>query len=355
MEKWSAQLEKFTINFFLDTNLLVYLVDETRPMLTAFIKALSETPVVGLYASEYVLSEFIGVRKQENYFQSVINKAHEDGKKVNVSEFIKHNKSYEIPNYDYDDLKDVVKQKVDDEIERVTREFGVVFLRNTNKHLLGPMKEVCLSTKISKEDSLVLVSSLFEENGKIITKPVVLLTNDGEFCRFANMSKDYIGNVLADEGLLNPNVEHINTIGKVVNKKPYKNLTQDIPNINIIVAEYLIACMKEFFGDYYIGDTLHVNFENAPAHTLGIDVKASELINGLYIAIISKDMDFIYCPNVQADFHHGTDSIGERFVPKKKDSYVSFACDKEGVVVDDEVFNRLNQAGNLVFIHPDSF
>ena len=109
-----------------------------------------------------------------------------------------------------------------------------------------------------------------------------------------------------------------------------------------------------FFKQSYIGDTIKVNFENAPAHTLGIDVKAAELKNGLYIAIISKDMDFIYCPNVQADFHHGKDSIGEIFVPKKKDSYVSFACDKEGVVVDDEVFNRLNQEGNLVFIHPDS-
>ena len=79
MEKWSAQLEKFTINFFVDTNILVYLVDETRPTLTAFIKALSETPVVSLYASDYVFSEFIGVRKQENYFQSVIEKAREEG------------------------------------------------------------------------------------------------------------------------------------------------------------------------------------------------------------------------------------------------------------------------------------
>lgn len=354
MEKWSAQLEKFTINFFVDTNILVYLVDDKYPSLKSFFKALSETPVVGLYASEYVLSEFIGVRKQEDYFQAVLDKAREEGKKINVSEFIRHNKTYEIKDYDYDSLKDVVKQKVDEDIERVTREFGIDFLRNINNHILGPMKEVCLSTKISKEDSLVLVSSLFRENEKIITEPVILLTNDGEFSRFANSSKDYIGSVLAEEGLLNPGVEHVSTIGKVANCKKVKNLTQDIEDVNLCVAEYLTACMKDLFGDYYIGNTLQVNFENAPAHTLGIDVKAAELKNGLYIAIISKDMDFIYCPNVQADFHHGTDSIGEHFVPKKKDSYVSFVCDKEGVVVDDEVFNRLNQAGNLVFIHPDS-
>lgn len=354
MEKWSAQLEKFTINFFVDTNILVYLVDDKHPSLTSFIKKLSETPVVGLYASEYVFSEFIGVRKQENYFQAVIDKSREDGRKINVSEFIKHNKAYEIKDYDYDDLKDVVKQKVDEEIERVTHDFGIVFLRNTNNHIVGPMKEVCLSTKISKEDSLVLVSSLFREKEEIIAEPVILLTNDGDFCKFANSSKDYIGSVLAEEGLLNPGVEHVNAIGKVVNYTKLKNLTQEIDDMDKCVAGYLAACMKTFFGNYYIGETLHVNFENAPAHTLGIDVKAPELKNGLYIAIISKDMDYIYCPNVQADFHHGTDSIGEYFVPKKKDSYVSFACDKEGVVVEDAIFNRLNQAGNLVFVHPDS-
>ena len=354
MEKWSAQLEKFTINFFVDTNILVYLVDAKYPSLTAFIKALSETPVVGLYASEYVLSEFVGVRKQEDYFQAVLDKAQKEGKKINVSEFIRHNKSYEIKDYDYDTLMDVVKQKVDAEIERVTREFGITFLRNTNNHLVAPMKEVCLSTKISKEDSLVLVSSLFREKEEIITEPVILLTNDSEFCKFAYSSKEYIGNVLAEEGLQNPGVEYVNTIGKVVNCKKVNNLTQDIEDINKCAADYLNACMKELFGDYYIGNTLQVNFKNAPAHTLGIDVKSTELNNGLYIAIVSKDMDFIYCPNVQADFHHGTDSIGDKFVPKKKDSYVSFACDKDDVVVDDGIFNRLNQAGNLVFIHPDS-
>lgn len=354
MEKWSARLEKFTINFFVDTNILVYLVDGKYPSLTAFVKALSETPVVGLYASEYVLSEFIGVRKQEDYFQAVIDKSRQEGKTINLSEFLKHNKTYEIKDYGYDSLKDVVKQKVDEEIERVTREFGITFLRNNNTLLVGPMKEVCLSTRISKEDSLVLVSTLFREKEEIITEPVILLTNDSEFCKFANLSKEYIGSVLAEEGLLNPGVECVNTIGKVVNFKTVKNLTQEIEDINKCVADYLIACMKELFDEYYIGNTLKVNFKNAPAHTLGIDVKTPELKNRLFIAIVSKDMDYIYCPRAQADFHKGQNSIGEKFVPQKDDSHVSFVCDTEDVVVSDEIFNKLNDDGNLVFVHPDS-
>ena len=354
MERWSAQLEKFTINFFVDTNILVYLVDDKYPSLTSFIKALSETPVVGLYASEYVLSEFIGVRKQEVYFQAVIDKSRQEGKTINLSEFLRHNKTYEIKDYDYDSLKDVVKQKVDEEIARVTREFGISFLRNNNNHLVGPMKEVCLSTKISKEDSLVLVSSLFREKEEIITEPVILLTNDGEFCKFANLSKDFIGSVLAEEGLLNPGVEHVNAIGRVANCKKVINLTQEIEDINKSVADYLIACMKMFFWEYYIGNTLKVNFKNAPAHTLGIDVKARELNNGIFIAIVSKDMDYIFCPRARADFHKGPNPIGEKFIPKKDNSHVSFLCDTKDVAVEEEVFNRLNDNGNLVFIHPDS-
>lgn len=354
MYNWSAQLEKFTINFFLDTNILVYLIDETHPTLTAFIKSLSETPVVNLYASDYVFSEFIGVRKQENYYQRVIEKSREKGEKVNISEFIRHNRSYEINNYDYDTLKEDVKKKVDEEIEKVTREFRIEFLRNTNKHLIGPMKEVCLSTKISKEDSLVLVSSLFKEDEAIITGPVIILTNDGEFSKSANSSKEHIGSVLAVEGLLNPIVENVTSIGKVFKTQSCQNLMLEIADIDKCVADYLTAGMKSLFGDYYLGDTLMVNFKNAPQHTLGIDVKAKELNNGLYIVIISKDMDFIYCPRARADFHHGANSIGKVFVPKKDESYVSYACDKGDIVVDDDIFNRLNVEGNLVFIHPDS-
>lgn len=81
MEKWSAQLEKFTINFFLDTNILVYLVDDKYPSLTAFIKSLSEAPVVGLYASEYVLSEFIGVRNRRIIFKQFLKKPVRKGQK----------------------------------------------------------------------------------------------------------------------------------------------------------------------------------------------------------------------------------------------------------------------------------
>ncbi len=68
MDKWSSPVEEFRINIFLDTNILVFLLDNTYPALTGFIKTLSEMSVVQLYSSEYVLSELIGLRKKERYF-----------------------------------------------------------------------------------------------------------------------------------------------------------------------------------------------------------------------------------------------------------------------------------------------
>ena len=65
-------------------------------------------------------------------------------------------------------------------------------------------------------------------------------------------------------------------------------------------------------------------------------------------------MDYFYCPRAQADFYKGPDSIGETFIPQKDDSHVSFLCDTDEVVVSDEIFNKINDDGNLVFIHPDS-
>ena len=68
MDRESARSERFQINFFLDTNILCYLIDNTFPTLTAFIKALKEMPVVQLYSSEYVLAELFEVRKKEDFF-----------------------------------------------------------------------------------------------------------------------------------------------------------------------------------------------------------------------------------------------------------------------------------------------
>ena len=215
MEKWSAQLEELRINIFLDTNILCYLIDNTYPALTGFVKRLSSMPIIQLYSSEYVLTELIEVRKKEDYFQTVMKQAKKDKRYINVSSFIKNNKKYDIPHYSYDgDLADSVVAKVNKDTNKVIKEYGISFDSKFNKDLLAPMKGVCLSSKISREDSLVLVSSLFRGEKAIFPGRVILLTNDELFEKWSDQAKQDISHVLIENGLTMPYIEHISKLGK---------------------------------------------------------------------------------------------------------------------------------------------
>ncbi|KAA6319380.1 hypothetical protein EZS27_030720, partial [termite gut metagenome] len=56
MEAWShSPVKEFEITFFVDTNILSYLIDETYPLLNEFVKYLKESPVINLVSSEYAL------------------------------------------------------------------------------------------------------------------------------------------------------------------------------------------------------------------------------------------------------------------------------------------------------------
>lgn len=72
MKSWSTQIDTFKIKVFLDTNILCYLVDNTYPALTSFIDTLNKLPVVDIISSDFVLTEFIGVRKQEHYLRCAL-------------------------------------------------------------------------------------------------------------------------------------------------------------------------------------------------------------------------------------------------------------------------------------------
>ena len=212
MDRESARSEKFQINFFLDTNILCYLIDNTFPTLTAFITALKEMPVVQLYSSEYVLAELFEVRKKEDYFHEVWERSKKDGKFINISSFIKYNKRYEIPDYEYEgDLAEAVKKKVNEDVEKITNEFNIDFLNSFNDRLLGPMKAICLSTKISREDSLVLVSSVYKNSIEEVSERVILLTGDKDFYKWATNSRAEISTAF-NPGKT-PDIEHLDSLG----------------------------------------------------------------------------------------------------------------------------------------------
>ena len=343
MEKWSAQLDNFKINFFLDTNILCFLIDNTYPALTAFIKALAQMPVVRLFSSEYVLAELFEVRKKENYFQEVLKRAESDGKFINISSFIKYNKRYEIPDYHYEGgLADAVKHLVDKDIDKIMRDFNISFENMFNERLLQPMKGICLATKISREDSLVLASSVYKNNTDKVSGRVILVTGDLDFYNWAIASKKDISNILCEDSI--PDIEHISNLGSCV------NLREKIENVEDVAIQYVLNCFKETFSKSYIGNIIVRNCPNPPKNLIAVKANAQLQTADSYLAILSKDLSFVYCPQSKSKFFHCGGPIKAPFTPTSGKNIVTFICEE----TEKDVFNQVNTEGNLVFIHPDA-
>lgn len=351
MEKWSAQLEKFNINFFLDTNILCYLIDDTYPALTSFVKALSDMPVVRLYSSEYVLAELFEVRKKENYFHEVLERSKKDGKFINISSFIKYNKRYAIPDYEYqDDLAAAVKDRVDKDVDKITHDFNISFENTFNDKLLPPMKGICLSTKISREDSLVLVSSVYKSSTEEVSERVVLLTGDQDFYNWATNSKDEISSVFKEGS--SPDIENIESIGASFSAfvGGIQNLKEKVNNVEDLAVRYVMTCLMETYKDSYIGKVTVRDCPNAPNNLIAVKAKVELDKQDLYLMILSKTLSFIYCPQPKSKLYHSGRPIDVPFIPVKGNNIVTFVCDKK----DETVFNLVNSEDNLVFVHPDS-
>ncbi len=350
MDRESARSEKFQINFFLDTNILCYLIDNTFPTLTAFIKALKEMPVVQLYSSEYVLAELFEVRKKEDYFHEVWERAKKDGKFINISSFIKYNKRYEIPDYEYKgDLAEAVKKKVNEDVEKITNEFKIDFLNSFNDKLLGPMKGICLSTKISREDSLVLVSSVYKNSTEEISERVILLTGDKDFYDWATSSKSEISTVF-NPGKT-PDIEHIGSLGNGVAGYTggIQSLKTDIENVEDLAIQYVTSYLMDSYKDRLLGNVTIRECADAPKHLIAFKAETELKDNELYTFILTKDLSFLYSPKPISKLYHCGNQIEVPFSPEEGNNIVTFVCDEN----DEEVFNAVNVEGNLVFIHPD--
>lgn len=340
-------VQGFKLKIFLDTNILCYLVDETYDALQLFIKKLSQIPIVDLVSSEYVLLEFIGVRKQENYFQEALKKANSSGKTISISSFLKYNKRYDIPNFPYESLKQVIAENITKEESTIINDYKITFSCSLNKYLLKPTRDICLVSKISKEDSLVLCSALYEDEATVNEK-IILLTNDKDFHDWYKESSFEIASALATIVNEIPKVEHIDKIhwdggGDI-------SLRNEIPSEQI--EQFTIGYVKhlfiEHYNNYYIGSTCSCP-PTAPKKCIGVKV-ANECDNLVYVIIISKELDFLYCTPHKIDMYHKNKSVEGKFIPHEGNNQVSFLLNEDN----SELLLKLQSKENLIFRHPDN-
>jgi len=221
---------------------------------------------------------------------------------------------------------------------------------------LKPTIDICLSSKISNQDSLVLVSSVLTHPNKNHSN-VVLLTNDHSFVSSYIESK--IETTLSGYSINAPNIYSINSIN--VKGCPSIALKQennkDILRAN--VKRIILKLIVQRLNSFYMGKTF------IPKNALPEGVICFKLNKGfvvrrnIYITVISKDLDFIYTSKkVISALQYSNSELSDGYISKGiiNVAYKLVDINEEGleVSVQPEIISAIRCEGNFVFIHPDT-
>jgi hypothetical protein len=348
----------FSLRFFLDTNLLVYLIDETFPSVNRFFAALSGNPFVELISSDYVVFEFIGVRKREHYLRIAASTLKNRSGEINFSSLCKFRNDYNCPGVDFSKVAPSIRQRVQDEIEKIRTDYKIdVEYGSLHQDQLQPTFDVCLSSKLQNQDCLVLVSSVLPGRG-IKDENVVFLTNDGDMVNEASQVRD----ALAAHSIEPPRLFPITSFG--VDKGKKLCLTAEVEpavmqeTINRNVLE-LIAAAPALSGRY-LGRTFEPKSPNLPHGCVCFKLVENHLLpEKVYVSVISKDLDFVYTTKNRVESFRSNNTpvtAGVTLPPDKKNniSFIINDQDADGNPLGADVIGALRGGGNLVFVHPDS-
>jgi hypothetical protein len=290
--------DNLRIKVALDTQILAYLVDNTYPNLTLFIKTLSECPFVDIVCSRFAIYEFIGVRKLEHYLRSLVDETKKKGGDVNFSSAIKYKSEFDSPELKYIDAFSRVKVEVEKELALIYDDYGIIYETvNVHNELWKPHQDLVLSTRISKEDSLLLLSSVFPDT---LEKEdyLILFTNDNQFYNALCGEKEVevSDNVFEENSLVKPQTYHLrkiylknNTVLNLINSD--LELTDE--NIKDFTTNFILEHITEKNIKYFLGKIVP-----CPKKMFGklmcFKLIADELKEGFYITILSNNLEYIY-------------------------------------------------------------
>ena len=304
MKEWSVNcLGALKPKLFLDTNILSYLVDSTFPSLNNLILQLQQLCIFDIVSSDYCKNEFVGIRKREHYLRICVKKATEDGKDLNFSSLLKYHNQFDAIEVAFDSIIAEIKEKVKADLEHITTGFGIDFCCHLHPILANVANEICLSSKISKEDSLVIASSTSPEGG-LQYENVILLTHDRDFVDWYNKAQDDINKVFNSYSLAIPLM--------CDSRKLFGNstLNLDKPSVNIPeIIEQIGTWFVSRFDKYYIGKTLKP-IETCPKQSFALRARLNkEIYQNKYIFIVGHNLDYMYVLPNRIDFYHCGKSV----------------------------------------------
>lgn len=349
--------DNFRIKIALDTQILAYLVDKTYPNLYLFIEELSKSSFVDIICSRFAIYEFVGIRKVEHYLRCLVDEATKNGITPNFSSALKYKNEFDIPEMPYSKVFSKIKKAVENELKEISDLLNLSYDTLTfPDKLWEPHQDLVLSTRISKEDSLLLMSSIFNNEFKE-EDYLVLLTNDGQF--YDAIRKES-GEVFQRHKLTKPKVyslKEMNIGGTTINLVSDKKEEEIIKDFT---TKFILERIKEKNEKLYIGKVKPCPKEYK-GKLLCFGLEANTLKNNLYLSVLSEKLEYLY--NIKeplTDFHYGREGkrIENTYTPTKenKDSRnISVEVKENGDYLSKENYSKISQTGGLIFIHPDAF
>jgi hypothetical protein len=359
MEQWSDDpINDFKVKFYLDTNILSYLLDKTYSGVTSTIQILGTLPFVNLVSSRFVVFELAGIRKREHYLREMVTVQSGTGT-VNMSSLLKYKDGFSAPEIDFNTIKDKIKKQVENELQEIADIHFIDYKANVlHNELLEPTVELCLLSKISKEDSLVLISALLPEKQKPETG-VSLITKDQQF---SDAYDEFdLQPFLDSYTLCNPDIENIKRIS--LNNGVNVNLTHaaDDPRLPQFWIEKIKELIVKKNSSLLLGQTFRPTSAGLPQNCLCFKLIANtNLPNNIVVTFISKRLDFIYSVKSSViEFWNSTRLTAYPFISDQvvNISFLAYDHDEAGnqIPVSNDIINILREEGHMVFIHPDSY
>lgn len=351
MKEWSVNclgLKKPKV--FLDTNILSYLVDQTYPTLNDLLLTLKETCLFDLISSDYCKNEFVGIRKREHYLRLSVQKAQDKGKSLNFSSLLKYHNQFSSVEVQFESIIGQIKSNVNDELQKITTDFGINFCCSLHSGLTSLANNICLCSKISKEDSLVLVSSVMPQDS-VNYDNVILLTHDKDFVDWFNIeqARNAIEQAFEESSVPIPNL--------LDTRKVFGIDLDHEQDINTVVNKFVEWFLGQFNADY-VGQTV-APVNGCPVDSFALRAEINrEIYQNKYLFIIGRDLDYMYAVPNPIDFFHRGKSIDDRTtfttsaenmlcarVPYNEDYF-------ESIKLHGEIISALREDGNYVFYLP---
>lgn len=347
--------ETYKIDFFLDTNILVDYIQGENQNLVNSLEYLSHCNFVRLHSSHYVEFEFTEVMKR-NEFYKLVHGEYPSKEQTNETNsiwgYVKRlfcrktslrnygHKNWKDERTDYLDHKVEIGKKVKDEIDKLKNDLRINFDDHVlHEKLVQTTCEIVLETKISREDSMVLVSCVHPEPNRYLSY-CVILTNDNQYYKAYNSSKETIDEIFENHQIPQaPNFINAKNIKRV-------NLYSPSPiNISQFWNKILLEFIKEKKASEYLGHTITPNKKSIANGDIWFDIehKNKEIKDSEGLIVIDRDLS-VY--KLIKDFNYFGENGECKILPHLNPKDTRYSMRPK---LDTSIISKMQEKGKLIF------